>query len=63
LVNGKEYGTASILEGMTGEFDFGVIGYSEKKKKLTLKGKFPFKLTSFDINAGVFKAHFEKDKN
>lgn len=62
LVNGKVYGTVSMLTGMTGEFDCGVIGYSKMKKKLTLKGKFPFKFTSFDINAGFFKAHFDRKK-
>ena len=60
LVNGKIYGSASIQEGMTGEFDFGSIGRSKKTKKTVLRGKFPFKLTSFDVKTGVFNAHFER---
>ena len=63
LVNGKLYGTLSIPEGITGEFDCGAIEYSETTKKLTWKAKFPFKFTSFDINTGFFNAHFTRDKN
>jgi len=62
LVNGKVYAVAQIAEATTGEFDFGILSYSKKKKRMSLLGKFPFKLNSFDINTGVFKAHFDRKK-
>jgi len=62
LINGKVYATAEIPSGITGEFDFGEIVHSKKNKKTVLRGKFPFKITSFDIKTGVFNAHFEREK-
>ena len=61
LVNGKVYGNFLVPKYTTGEFKLGEISYSDQEKNP--KWKFPLSITGLEINTGIVKAKFERNKD
>lgn len=63
IIESKKHGinawSFQPIANTTGTFDV----FKFKIGKRNKKGVFPFSLTSFDINAGIVKARFERKKD